>query len=447
MKKLEKRAVLCLILAAVLFLGLGVFVVRFVIYGSDWATFYANDHIYTNGRVSIGRIYDVNGSLLASNQNGTIKYNKSATVRKATVHAVGDMDGNIATSAESAFKSKLVGYNLLTGTYSITGRGNDITLTIDKDICKVAYNALGGYNGTVGVYNYKTGEIICMVSKPTLDPKNPPSSKNVKSGTYMNKFLSGTLTPGSIFKLVTTAAAIENIKNIDSWRYTCAGVRYINGEKITDTGVHGTVNLKQALADSCNCGFSKLAEQIGATTMRSYVKKCGLTTSYDIDGVHNAAGSFEFPSNATLNLAWAGIGQWKDQLNPCSMLVYMGAIANGGKAVEPKLIHTSVSTTKETDQMIESSTATKLQKLMRNNVTSEYGQYNFPGLKIYAKTGTAEVANQEPNAWFTGFIKNKNYPYAFIVCVEDSGYGSTYAAPVANKVLQAIIDKSSAATE
>ena len=79
----------------------------------------------------------------------------------------------------------------MTGTYSITGKGNDITLTIDKDICKVAYNALGSYNGCVGVYNYKTGEIICEVSKPTLDPLNPP--KNAESGTYINKFLSGTM--------------------------------------------------------------------------------------------------------------------------------------------------------------------------------------------------------------------------------------------------------------
>jgi len=444
MRKLEKRAVICLILAAMLFLGLCFFVGEYVVKGGDWATFYGNSHVYSNGHLAIGKIYDVNGKLLASNGKESIKYSSDATTRKATVHAVGDVNGNISTAALSAFKDRLVGYNLLTGTYSITGKGNDITLTIDKDICKVAYNALGSYNGCVGVYNYKTGEIICEVSKPTLDPLNPP--KNAESGTYINKFLSGTMTPGSIFKLVTSAAAIENISDIDSWTFNCAGVRYINGEKINDTGVHGTVNLKTALADSCNCGFSELAEEIGATTMKSYTKKCGLTTSYDIDGVNNAKGSFEFPSNATFNLAWAGIGQWKDQLNPCSMMVYMGAIANGGKAVVPKLIHSSLNTTDKTDQMIKASTATKLQSMMRNDVTSEYGQYNFPGLKLYAKTGTAEVSGKNPNAWFTGFIKNKNYPYAFIVCVENSGYGSAYAAPVANKVLQAIVSKSSAAT-
>ncbi|TDP57927.1 penicillin-binding transpeptidase domain-containing protein [Aminicella lysinilytica] len=444
MKKLEKRAVLCLLLAAVLFAGLCVFVVKFVLVGDDWATYYANSHIYDSGRLSIGKIYDVNGNILAKNGGGIVKYSSDKETRMATVHAVGDMDGNISTSAESAFKDKLVGYNTLTGVYSITGKGNDITLTIDKDICKTAYEALGSYNGCVGVYNYKTGEIICMVSKPTLDPADPPST--VESGTYINKFLSGTITPGSIFKLLTSAAAIENLDDLSSWTYTCSGTRYINGEKITCTQAHGTVNFRSALAKSCNCGFSELTQEIGASTMKSYVKKCGLTTSYDIDGVHNAKGSFEFPSNATLNLAWAGIGQWKDQLNPCSMLVYLSAIANDGKGTVPKLIHSSLGTSEKTNQMIDSATATKLRSMMRNNVTSEYGQYNYPGLKIYAKSGTAEVYNKNPNAWFAGFIKNSNYPYAFIVCVEDSGYGSAVAGPVANKVLQKLVSTSTAAS-
>jgi cell division protein FtsI/penicillin-binding protein 2 len=96
--------------------------------------------------------------------------------------------------------------------------------------------------------------------------------------------------------------------------------------------------------------------------------------------------------------------------------------------------------------MIKSTTAAKLRSMMRNNVKSEYGQYNYPGLKIYAKSGTAEVSGKNPNAWFAGFIKNPSYPYAFIVCVENSGYGSAVAGPVANTVLQKLVNTSSAAT-
>lgn len=439
MKKLEKRAIICLALAAVLFLGIGVFTYRFVVYGSDWATFYANQHIYTEGRLAVGSIYDINGKLLTENKDGKIKYNDDELIRRATVHAVGDMNGNIATAARSAFKSRIVGYNVLTGTYSITGNGNDLTLSIDADVSKAAYQALNGRSGTVGVYNYKTGEIICMVSSPGLDPENPPQEET--SGMYINKFLSSKLIPGSIFKLVTSAAAIENLDNLDSWSYYCTGVSYINGEKITCTAAHGTVNFESALAQSCNCGFGDLTRKVGATLMGEYVNKLGLRTSYDIDGVENAKGAFTFPTDAPLNLAWAGIGQYDDELNPCSMMVYMGAIANGGKSVVPKMIHSALSSADETDRMIEESTADKLTSMMKNNVVSNYGESNFPGLDIYAKSGTAEVYGKEPNAWFTGFIKNEDAPYAFIVCIENGGYGSSVAGPVANSVLQAIVNK------
>jgi cell division protein FtsI/penicillin-binding protein 2 len=86
--------------------------------------------------------------------------------------------------------------------------------------------------------------------------------------------------------------------------------------------------------------------------------------------------------------------------------------------------------------------------MMRNNVKKEYGEWNYPGLDIYAKTGTAEVGKgKEPNAWFTGFIDNEGYPYAFIVCVENGGTGSVVAGPVANSVMQKVIETDSAKTE
>ena len=274
----------------------------------------------------------MNGTLLVENTKDGVKYNDDELIRRATLHAVGDMDGNIATAAQSVFKDRIVGYSLLTGTYSITGKGNDLKLSVDAEVSKAAYEALGGRDGLVGVYNYETGEILCMVSSPGYDPANPPEfSADDTSGAYINKFLSSTLIPGSIFKLVTSAAAIENVDGLDNWTYTCTGTSYINGEPVTCAGgtAHGTVNFESALANSCNCAFADLSQRVGATIMKRYTEKLGLTSSYDIDGVHNAKGSFEFPKDADLNLAWAGIGQYNDELNPCSMLVYMGAIARG----------------------------------------------------------------------------------------------------------------------
>ena len=279
-----------------------------------------------------------------------------------------------------------------------------------------------------------------MTSTPSFDPADPPKAKDAASGTFMNKFLSGNITPGSIFKLVTAAAAIEVIpqNELSSFSFNCDGVHKIHGEKIRCTGAHGTVDFAGALAKSCNGAFAELSRKIGPRKLEEYTEKCGLETSYNINGVYNTKGSFEFPGNADFNLAWAGIGQWKDYLNPCSMLVYMGAIARDGISVKPKILATSRNPVK-TKRMIERKTAYRLRKMMRNNVIKTYGESNFPGLRIYAKSGTAEVEGKKPNAWFAGFIKNK--PYAFIVCVENSGFGSEVAAPVANTVLQALMNR------
>lgn len=442
MRKLERRAIICLIMAAVLLLGSIFFVVRFVKDGSKWATFYGNQSIYTDGRLNRGAVYDVNGQLLAKNGGGTVQYNDDPDIREATVHAVGDMDGNIATSAMSIFTDKIIGYNLWTGTYNLSEKSNDIKLTLDADVCKVAYEAMAGRNGTVGVYNYKTGDIICMVSTPTFDPLNPPQvDPDDNSGIFINKFLSATMAPGSIFKLVTAAAAIENLPDWQDFSYTCPGVRIVNGEKIACVSPHGYQNFEDALANSCNGAFSKLAEEVGPPIMSEYVKKLGLTSSYDVNGIHTKKGSFEFPDDAPLNLGWAGIGQYKDEVNPCGFMVYMGAIANGGKAAEPNMISSHNPFHRMTDRMIEESTADTLNNMMKHNVEKTYGEGNFPGLDIYAKSGTAEVAHKKPTAWFAGYIKNEDKPYAFIVCIENSGYGSEEAGPVANKVLQSIVNK------
>lgn len=442
MKKLEHRAVLLLILAMILLAGLAVFVFRYVTQGSTWAMKYYNSHVYSSGHLATGRVYDRNGVLMADNNGEEIQYADDTVTRAATAHAVGDGMGFVSTSAESAFRDKMVGYNIVTGTYSVTRKGNAVHLSIDSDVCRAAYNALGQRQGLVAVYNYKTGQVICMTSKPTFDPADPPAADEAKSGTFMNKFLSGVLTPGSIFKLVTSAAAIEKLsdKQLDKFSFECDGVHEIDGVKIRCTEAHGKVDFDGALAKSCNGAFAELSRKIGAKSLTAYTRKCGLETTYDMDNVYNVKGSFEFPSNDEVSTAWAGIGQWKDLLNPCSMLVYLGAIANDGQSVVPRLLSTDMSV-RRTNRMIKASTAKRLRRMMKNNVEATYGVNNFPGLDIYAKSGTAEVEGQRPNAWFAGFIRNKGNPYAFIVCVEDSGSGAQIAGPVANQVLQYIVSK------
>ena len=447
MKKIEKRAIMCLLLAFVLLTGVGIFSYRYVVNGDDWASYEGNRDVYNEGDLSKGKLYDTNGTLLMQNTTDGMIFNDDASVRTALMHITGDKDNNISTGANRAFTDELIGYNLINGVYSLNNAGKDVTLTLDADICATAYEALAGRSGTVGVYNYKTGEILCMVSSPTYDPVDPPSEP--EDGVYLNRFTSATFVPGSTFKLVTAAAAIENLDDAYTWEINCTGSVSYGGEyAVTDVSAHGTVDLEKALEVSCNCYFGQLAEKLGPDLLKKYTEKAGLMTSYDIDGIKTAEGTFDFPDSG-MNLAWTGIGQWEDMINPCSMMVYMGAIANGGKATHPNIVKPTTFMGKQIDKittkttnMIDSTTAASLTEMMANNVASHYGSENFPSLSLCAKSGTAEVGDyKEPHAWFTGFLNDETNPYAFVVLVENSGYGADVAGAVANTVLQAVVNR------
>ena len=447
MKKIEKRAIMCLLLAFVLLTGVGIFSYRYVAHGDDWASYEGNRDVYNEGDLSKGKLYDTNGTLLMQNTPDGMIFNDDASVRTALMHITGDKDNNISTGANRAFTDELIGYNLINGVYSLNNAGKDVSLTLDANICATAYEALAGRSGTVGVYNYKTGEILCMVSSPTYDPVDPPSEP--EDGVYINRFTSATFVPGSIFKLVTAAAAIENLDDAYTWEINCTGSVSYGGEyAVTDVSAHGTVDLEKALEVSCNWYFGQLAEKLGPDLLEKYTKKAGLMSSYDIDGIKTAEGTFDFPDSG-MNLAWTGIGQWEDMINPCSMMVYMGAIANGGEATHPNIVKPTTFMGKQIDKittkttnMIDSTTAASLTEMMANNVVSHYGSENFPGLSLCAKSGTAEVGDyKEPHAWFAGFLNDDSNPYAFIVLVENSGYGADVAGAVANTVMQAVVNR------
>lgn len=452
MRKIEKRAVLCLIIALALIAGLGLFCFRFVTNAADWAAYPYNRHMYSNsGQLLSGTILDRDGDVLTEVKDGERVYYPDATVRRATVHAVGDGSGYIGTGALTAFADRLSGYNLITGGYSPLGSGRNLTLTLDAYLNVTAYNAMDGRQGTVGVYNYKTGDILCMVSTPSFDPENPPDASSAEDGIYLNRFLSSAQVPGSIFKTVTLTAALENLPDLKDRTFTCTGETTVGGTVITCPKPHGKMDIESAFANSCNGVFGALAAELGGDTMTKYVEQAGLTRRMSVDGIMTAAGHYDVSEADKGQIGWSGVGQYTDTVNPCNMMAYMGAIANGGTAAVPRLIldittpsgiPTSWQRTEETDTLVQGGTAAQVKEMMKNNVVQTYGTDRFRGLDIGAKSGTAEVGgDKRPNAWFAGFLDDPEHPYAFIVLVENGGGGASVAGEIAATVLQACVDK------
>ena len=234
------QILLCCVLALLLAAGLGFFLVKYFLDGGSWASSAFNRHLYNSqGQLSVGRVLDRDGDVLSwVDESGQRCYYSNATVRKATLHAVGDPNGAIGTGALVAFADQLSGYNLLTGADNPFGQGNDLYLTLDARLNYIAYQALNGRKGTVGVYNYKTGEILCMVSAPSFDPAAPPEIQDGDpryEGVYLNRFLSSTFTPGSVFKTVTLTAALEQLPDLFQRTFTCTGSTVVGEGRWTST--------------------------------------------------------------------------------------------------------------------------------------------------------------------------------------------------------------------
>jgi len=437
----------------------------------DWAAHDASPYIVAPEMNFINTVYDANGVCLLKLETvkdeddneiqKLIRNEDDELLRRATLHAVGGQYLGVGITGKFTGVpiSPEYEYDILNGLHvqAQDNESKDFYLTIDGEVCKTAYEQLDGRKGTVGVYNYKTGEIICMVSTPAFDPSNPPADSEILEKEYpestYNKMLMLTYTPGSIFKIVTAACAIENIPNLYTRRFVCDGALEVEGfgQKVICNSVHGNINFEKALNCSCNWVFGQLAIELGPEKLQRTAEKMGFGDVFEVDRHPLTAGTIDVENASDIELGWAGIGQHTTRANPCMMMTLMGAIANEGQAVKPYYVaetHSAYDDTvlyqaqPETTDVIRlnTDTAIKLKKLLRSNVQNYYTDSRFPGLEMCGKTGTAEVAGRGDNAWFVGFSQREDFPYAIVVMIEDSSQsGSQAAIPVANNVLQSIL--------
>lgn len=447
MNRIASRTAALILFATILIGGFGFFLVEYLTKADQWVISPGSPHVYNGGNIGCGVVVDREGNLLLDMNDGRT-YSDSSVLRQATVHWIGDRYGSINAAALPHYAAELAGFDMLNGVYNYGGSDGVAELTLSGSVQAAALEAMGEYKGTVAVFNYKTGQLLCAVTTPTYDPDAVPDIEQDTTGRYegmyVNRFTMSTYIPGSIFKIVTLAAALEETPEITEQTFTCTGSYTIGTEEITCEDPHWEQSIKSAFCNSCNCAFAQIALQLGAETLEGYVEQFGVTAAVTFDGVTTSEGNFEAVGAEELNVAWSSIGQYQDQVNPCAFLTFMGAIANDGKVTNPYLVEqitvgnskTYTAKTQTTGRIMSTETAEILQEYLQNNVLTKYGADNFPGLEVGAKTGTGEVGGEKkPNAMLAGYVADSRYPLAFVVCVEDAGYGKTVCIPIASRVL------------
>lgn len=202
MNRVTKRTWLMGLFILLLLGGMTFFLWEYTVDADEWVAFSGSPHVYNNTNLGCGTVVDRHGVMLLDiSENRT--YASDETTRKSTLHWLGDRRGFVNASAVSHYAGAMVGFDLLNGIYGNEGKGGTAELTLSARVQNTAYRALAGRKGTVAVYNYQTGEILCAVTAPTFDPENVPDiegdTTGAYEGVYLNRFFAVYLHSGFHF--------------------------------------------------------------------------------------------------------------------------------------------------------------------------------------------------------------------------------------------------------
>jgi peptidoglycan glycosyltransferase len=331
-------------------------------------------------------------------------------------------------------------------------KGNDLCLTINNSLQQKASQLLGARKGAVVAVNPQTGAILAMVSKPGFDPNqtalldNWEETRKDPQHPLLNRATSGLYPPGSIMKIITLSLGLNKIPQLGSETYNCAGSVQIQGRTLKDTGVHGTVDYRRALAVSCNSYYATLGLRIGGADYAQGLRSFGWGKKIPFD-LPLAANPLPADSlNQANGLAEASIGQGKILVTPLSMAMIAGAIGNGGVMMKPYLVgnikspNGKVLWSAQPEQLMSVTTpeiAARVKEAMVGVVREGTGKSAaISGIEVAGKTGSAENSAGATHAWFVSFAPSQNPTIAVCVLVENGGAGGTAAAPIARELIK-----------
>lgn len=445
-----------------------------VIKASEYQDMPSNNHTINKARfVKRGSIITADGLTLAESvQQADGTYARSYPNGNLAAHVVGYYSQQYGTMGiENTQNDTLTGskdysswQNALNSLAGISEPGNSVQLTIDSRIQRAAEQALAGRVGAIVALDPRNGAVLAWASAPTFDNTNIQAAieaANASGGADTSMYDRATLalyTPGSTFKVLTLASALENgLATLDT-TYDSPGRMEIGGADVVSIGErgHGKISLAKAFALSSNTVFGQVADGLGAEKLVATARAFGYGQQLGLDFT-TAASVMPNPEEMTeWELAWAGAGQPVGQGHtPGPQATVMqnalmaATIANNGIAMNPYVVSqilapdgTVLKTTRgrSLGQAVSSGTAAQVKQAMLDVVQNGTGSAAaIAGVKVAGKTGTAETNNANANSTFVGFAPYDTPTVAIAVVIEQNAKGEESAAAVGGQVLRAAL--------
>lgn len=445
-----------------------------VIKASEYQDMPSNNHTINKARfIKRGSIITADGLTLAESiQQADGTYARSYPNGNLAAHVVGYYSQQYGTMGiENTQNDTLTGskdysswQNALNSLAGISEPGNSVQLTIDSRIQRAAEQALAGRVGAIVALDPRNGAVLAWASAPTFDNTNIQAAieaANASGGADTSMYDRATLalyTPGSTFKVLTLASALENgLATLDT-TYDSPGRMEIGGADVVSIGErgHGTISLAKAFALSSNTVFGQVADGLGAEKLVATARAFGYGQQLGLDFT-TAASVMPNPEEMTeWELAWAGAGQPVGQGHtPGPQATVMqnalmaATIANNGIAMNPYVVSqilapdgTVLKTTRgrSLGQAVSSGTAAQVKQAMLDVVQNGTGSAAaIAGVKVAGKTGTAETNNANANSTFVGFAPYDTPTVAIAVVIEQNAKGEESAAAVGGQVLRAAL--------
>ena len=385
-------------------------------------------------------------------------------------HAVGYYSQQYGSAGiEASMSSALVGEesfetigDAARAAAGLQNSGNDVVLTLDADVQRTAEQQLDGLKGAIVALDASTGAVLAQASAPGYNANQVGdlvSGKIKNRGQLVNRATQSLYTPGSTYKAVTLAGALDSGLVTPDTKVKSPSSVNIGGAPVTTHGDRGTITVKQAFAVSSNTAFGQLAVDMGAQALVNISRAFGV--GYEDLAQDFAVTASLMPDPAEMTeweTAWAGAGQpvgehaspAGPQVTVTQMAVIMAAIANGGVVMRPYIVDSVMS---HEGKVISSTAPAALGQAIGSQAASdecdimEYcvtngtgGNVAISGVRVMGKTGTGETGDGKENAWFIAAGQKGGRTVAVAVCIEDAAdEGAVVAAPKARAVLQSAL--------